>query len=214
MQETQCFFSQEPKTKKLLHETKSDGNGRRRRDDNAFCASLSLDDSHSRGVSLPLLPKFTFLLRFSFWLIISRSRCVFKENPIIIQWSCIPRNYFPCSIARCRVAVRRGETANEIVGEMRCNETCFVGVLEWRQLVACMLISGMVSGFQLWSFCLCKFLAASRTGTGDCFLNGIKKKLKQTDVTEDANYSSTCSSHYGTHCAWSAHFYYFSSWFP
>lgn len=33
------------------------------------------------------------------------------------------------------------------------------------------------------------------------FLNEIKKKFKQTDVTEDVNYSSTCSSHYGTHCA-------------
>lgn len=77
----------------------------RRRDDNAFCASLSLDDSHSR-VSLPLLPKFTFLLRFSFWLIISRSRCVFKENPIIIQWSCIPRNYFSC-LSRAVVAKKR-----------------------------------------------------------------------------------------------------------
>lgn len=179
------FPSREPKTKKLMHETKSDGNGRRRRrDDNAFCASLSLDDSHSR-VSLRLYCRnLHFYCDFRFdWLSRDVVVCL-KKNPIIIQWSCIPRNYFPCYSARCR---RRGEMANEIVGEMnmfcgRSRVTSFSRVQE---------------GFQLWSFLVMQI--SRRIRTGECFLSADFMWLK-TPTTPTHVFSP-----YGTCCAWYKH---------
>lgn len=77
---------------------------------------------------------------------------------------------FHACIARCRVAVRKGETANEIVGEMRCNETCFVGVLEWRQLVACSLISWMVSWASTLIFLFMQIRRLGASRLGNCVL--------------------------------------------
>lgn len=134
----------------------------------------------------PLLPKFTFLLRFSFWLIISRRRCVLKEksnyHPVVLHSTQL------FSMLQCALSTRRkGETANEIVGEMNM----FCG----RSRVTSN--SRVQEGFQLWSFLVMQI--SRRIRTGECFLNADLMWLK-TPTTPTHVFSP-----YGTCCAWSKH---------